>query len=220
MTPWRIGRNDYLGTMQNEFEFSLPVKSEKVPAGPDWLHEVKHDGYRMMLIRDGDRVRLRTKGGLDWSKRYPLVVETARMIRQTQFVLDGEVVVLGVDGISDFPALHSGRHDGEAQFYAFDMLAGEGDDYRRLALSLRKTNLARLLARRANGIFVAPFEQGEIGPDLFRQACIMGLEGLVSKHMQRAYGGGRCTHWLKTKNPDHPAMKRVERSYRAKAKNR
>jgi ATP-dependent DNA ligase len=196
--------------MPKALEFALPVKAEQVPVGPDWLHEVKHDGYRMMLIRDGDRVRLRSKGGLDWTKRFPLIAETARRIRQNQFILDGEVVVLGVDGISDFSALHSGRHDDVAQFYAFDMLAGDGDDYRRLALGLRKTNLARLLARRSEGIHAAPFEQGEIGPDLFRHACLMGLEGIVSKHLERAYGAGRCTHWRKIKNRKHPAFRRVQ----------
>ena len=125
-------------------------------------------------------------------------------------MLDGEAVVLNVDGMSDFTALQSRRHDHEVQFYAFDMLAGEGDDYRRLPLSLRKTNLARLLARRSDGIHAAPFEQGEIGPDLFRHACIMGLEGLVSKHRERAYGAGRCTHWIKVKNRKHPAYRRVQ----------
>ena len=93
------------------------------------------------------------------------------------------------------------------QFYAFDMLAGDGDDYRRLPLSMRKANLARLLARRTEGIFLAPFEQGEIGPDLFRHACLMGLEGMVSKHAQRAYGVGRCKHWMKVKNPNQPAYR-------------
>lgn len=72
------------------------------------------------------------------------------------------------------------------------MLAGDGEDMRRLPLSLRKTNLARLLARRSDGIFIAPFEHGEIGPDLFRAACNMGLEGLVSKRRDRPYRpGGR-----------------------------
>jgi bifunctional non-homologous end joining protein LigD len=66
---------------------------------------------------------------------------------------------------------------------------------------MRKANLDRLSARRPEGIFVAPFEQGEIGPDLFRAACKMGLEGLVSKRRDRAYRGGRCTHWIKVKNP-------------------
>jgi ATP-dependent DNA ligase len=67
------------------------------------------------------------------------------------------------------------------QLYAFDMPAGDDDDMRQLPLSMRKANLARLLARRADGIFVAPFEQGELGPDLFRQAYKFGLEGMVSK---------------------------------------
>jgi ATP dependent DNA ligase domain len=119
-------------------------------------------------------------------------------------VLDGEAVVLGVDGMSDFDALQSRQHDDEAQLYAFDMLAGEGEDLRKLPLFLRKRNLARLLVRRLEGIHAAEFEQGEIGPDLFRAACKMGLEGLVSKHRERAYRGGRCAHWVKIKNPEHP----------------
>jgi ATP-dependent DNA ligase len=82
--------------------------------------------------------------------------------------------VLGVDGIADFNALHSRRHDEDVQLYAFDILALGGEDLRSLPLSMRKTNLARLLARRPDGIFVAPFEQGEIGPDLFMAACNMG----------------------------------------------
>jgi bifunctional non-homologous end joining protein LigD len=80
---------------------------------------------------------------------------------------------------------------------------------RPLPLSLRKTNLARLLARRPEGIFVAPFEQGEIGPDLFQAACNMGLEGLVSKRRDRPYRAGRSPHWVKVKNRNHPAMSRV-----------
>jgi hypothetical protein len=114
-------------------------------------------------------------------------------------VIDGEAVVLGVDGIADFDALHSRRHDDEVQLYAFDILALDGEDLRGLPLSMRKTNLARLLARRPDGIFVAPTEQGEIGPDLFRAACRMGLEGLVSKRRDRPYQAGRSRHWLKVK---------------------
>jgi bifunctional non-homologous end joining protein LigD len=136
-------------------------------------------------------VRLITRGGYNWTDRYPWIVEAACKIRQQQFVLDGEAVVLGVDGISDFNALHSRKYDDEVQFCAFDILALDGDDLRGLPLSLRKTNLARLLARRPDGIFVAPFERGEIGPDLFRAACRMGLEGLVSKRRDRPYQAGR-----------------------------
>jgi hypothetical protein len=101
------------------------------------------------------------------------------------------------------------KHDHEVQLYAFDILALDGDDLRPLPLSLRKTNLARLLARRPEGIFVVPFEQGEIGPDLFRAACNMGLEGLVSKRRDRPYRDGRSPHWVKVKNRSHPAMNRV-----------
>jgi hypothetical protein len=104
-------------------------------------------------------------------------VESALKNRIKQFVVDGEAVVLGVDGVPDFNALHSRKHDEEVQLYAFDTLTLDGEDLRPLPLSLRKTNLARLLARRPDGIFVAPFEQGKIGPDLFRAACNMGLEG-------------------------------------------
>ena len=74
---------------------------------------------------------------------------------------------------------------------------------------MRKTNLARLLARRPDGIFVAPLEKGEIGPDLFRRACEFGLEGMVSKRWDRPYQAGRSKHWVKVKNRKHPAMGRM-----------
>ena len=169
---------------------------------------MKYDGYRLRLERDGDRVRLITRGGYNWTDRYPWIVEAARKNRHRQFVIDGEAVVLGVDGVSDFNALHSRKHDGEVQLYAFDIMALEGEDLRRLPLTMRKTNLAQLLTRRPDGIFVAPFEQGEIGPDLFRAACDMGLEGLVSKRRDRPYQAGRSRYWLKVKNREHPSMDR------------
>ena len=99
------------------------------------------------------------------------------------------------------------------QLYAFDILALDGEDLRKLPLHLRKTNLARLLARRLEVIFVSDFEQGEIGPDLFRAACNTGLEGLVSKRLDRPYRGGRSPDWLKVKNRSHPAMSRVADSF-------
>ena len=184
-----------------------------VPAGPDWIHEIKHDGYRLIVQRDGKRVRLFTRNGHDWTDRYPLIVEAALKNRSRSFVIDGEAVLLGVDGISDFDGLHSRRFDMEVQLYAFDALMLDGEDLRQLPLSMRKTNLARLLARRPEGIFVAPFEQGEIGPDLFRKACEFKLEGLVSKHRSRSYRPGRSPNWVKVKNPKHPAMTRVMETF-------
>jgi bifunctional non-homologous end joining protein LigD len=168
----------------------IPTRGTAVPAHPDWIHEVKQDGFRLIVSRDADRVRLFTRNGYDWTSRYPLIVEAARRIRTNQFVIDGEAVLLGVDGISDFDGLYSGQHYDEIQLYAFDVLALDGDDLRKLPLHLRKTNLARLLARRADGIHLAPFEQGEIGPDLFRAACDMMLEGLGSKRRDSRYRAG------------------------------
>ena len=101
-------------------------------------------------------------------------------------MIDGETVVVGLDGGSDFGALHSGTHNERAQLCAFDTLAGDGEDQRQLPLSLRKTNLAWLLKRRIPGVFIAEYEQGEIGRDIFRVACSMGLEGIVWKRRDSA----------------------------------
>jgi ATP-dependent DNA ligase len=90
-------------------------------------------------------------------------VQAALKNRHKQFVIDGEAVILGVDGYSDFNALHAGTDNEEVQLCAFDELAMNGDDLQDLPLSLRKANLQRLLARRPDGIFLSDFEQGEIG---------------------------------------------------------
>jgi bifunctional non-homologous end joining protein LigD len=187
----------------------IPTRRTRVPDRPEWFHEIKHDGYRLIVQREGNRVRLFTRNGHDWSDRFPLISEAALRNRNSSFVLDGEAVLLGVDGRSDFDGLHSRRHDDEVQFYAFDMLVSDGEDLRRLPLSMRKTNLARLLARRIDGIFLSDFETGEIGPDLFRHACLLGLEGMVSKHRESSYRGGKFRHWIKVKNRQHPAFSRV-----------
>jgi bifunctional non-homologous end joining protein LigD len=192
-----------------QFEPCLPTRGTKVPYTADWLHEIKYDGYRLIVQREGKRVRLFTRNGHDWTKRYPLIVEAALKNGSASFVIDGEAVLLGVDGFSDFNGLHSRRHDDEVQLYAFDILALGGDDLRTLPLHLRKNNLARLLARRPEGIFTSDFEQGEIGPDLFRHACKLGLEGIVSKRRESRYRAGRSPDWVKVKNRQHPAMSRV-----------
>jgi bifunctional non-homologous end joining protein LigD len=196
------------------FEPCIPTPGKTVPSGADWIHEVKHDGYRLIVQREGKRVRLFTRNGHDWSDRFPLITEAALRNRISSFVIDGEAVLLGVDGRSDFNGLHSRKHNDEVQFYAFDVLAMQGDDLRQLPLHLRKNNLARLLARRVDGIFLSDFEQGEIGPDLFRHACLMGLEGLVSKHRERPYRGGRSPHWIKIKNRAHHSIERVKEAFR------
>jgi ATP-dependent DNA ligase len=145
-------------------------------------------------------------------------LEAALKNRQKHFVIDGEAVVLGVDGVSDFNALHSRRHDDEVKLYAFDCLALGGDDLRSLPLAMRKANLAQLLRSSPDGIFIAPFEAGEIGPELFQSACRMCLERIVSKRRDRAYRGGRQPHWVKVKNRTHQAMARVMDNYAARAR--
>jgi ATP-dependent DNA ligase len=81
-----------------------------VPSGDDWIHEVKYDGYRLRVVRDGKNVRVFSKGGTDWSKRYPWIVQTALKIKQSNFVIDGEAVIPGVDGIRfQRPPLSAGR---------------------------------------------------------------------------------------------------------------
>jgi len=94
----------YLGA---SFEFCLSTRSTTVPSGPDWYHEIKYDGFCLRVERNGDRVRLITRGGYDWTRRYPWIVEAALKNRTKHFVIDGEAVIFGVDGYSDFNAMHS-----------------------------------------------------------------------------------------------------------------
>ncbi|MET0407237.1 MAG: RNA ligase family protein [Hyphomicrobium sp.] len=184
------------------------MAAKAVPTGADWIHEIKSDGYRGRVIRDGKHVRLLSRSGLDWAWRFPWIVETALKIKQQQFIIDGEICVLDVQGISDFDALHSNKHNDEAQLYAFDLMSIGGEDLRNTPLLNRKGQLEKLLRGRALGIFVAPFERGEIGPELFTAACRMQLEGIVSKHQQRRYRARTCD-WIKVKNRQHPAFARV-----------
>jgi bifunctional non-homologous end joining protein LigD len=83
--------------------YCVPTAATKVPASPERLQEIKYDGYRLRLERNGDRVRLLTRGDYDWTRRFPWIVETALKNHQKQFVIDGEAVILGVDGVSDLP---------------------------------------------------------------------------------------------------------------------
>jgi bifunctional non-homologous end joining protein LigD len=89
--------------MFRAFEFCLPTLGKSVPAGPDWLHEIKYDGYRLRVERDGERVRLITRGGYDWTKRYPWIVEAALKNRNNRFVIDREAVALLIDDLPSLP---------------------------------------------------------------------------------------------------------------------
>lgn len=127
--------------------------------------------------------------------------------------MDGEAVLLGVDGISDFDAMLSRQHDDEVRFYAFDLLVANGEDLRSLPLHLRKEQSRPNIGRHIGGIMLNDCEQGAIGPDLFRHACIMRLEGLVSKRKDSRYKSGRSPDWIKVRNPASPAMNRAKNAF-------
>jgi bifunctional non-homologous end joining protein LigD len=164
----------------------IPMRAYKVPAGPDWIHEIKHDGYRLQVRREGDAVRLFTRRGYDWSGRYPAIVTTAMELKARSFTLDGEAVVCGPDGIAIFDALHRRGTVSEAMLYAFDILEIDGEDLRPLPLLDRKRRLAKLVGKRRVGI-VQSDHTGEDGAAIFAQACRMGLEGIVSKRLSAPY---------------------------------
>jgi hypothetical protein len=128
--------------------FCIPIRGTKVPSSPDWLHEIKYDGYRLRVERSSERVRLITRNGHDWTDRYPWIVEAALKNRIKQFVIDGEAVVLGVDGVPDFKAPHSRKHDEEVQLYAFDILTLDGEDLRILTRLAFPVTRRRALASR------------------------------------------------------------------------
>jgi bifunctional non-homologous end joining protein LigD len=125
----------------------IPTRAVKPPAGPGWVHEIKHDGYRLQVRRDGETVRLFTRRGYDWSGRYPAIAVTATLLRARSFTLDGEAVVCGPDDVAVFDALHRRGTVTEAMLYALDLLELDGQDLRGLPLGGRKKRLARLLGR-------------------------------------------------------------------------
>ena len=186
----------------------LATEAARVPSGPGWVHEIKHDGYRMQLRKRGGRVRLFTRRGFDWSDRYGWVVEAAAKLRADSLTLDGELVCAGEDGVSDFSRLHSRCFDHEAFLYAFDLLELEGESWRDRPLVERKGALSRLLRRSPPGVRYCEHDDGD-GTALFRAACRMGLEGIVSKRAWSLYRPGRSRSWVKTKNKDAPGYMRV-----------
>ena len=123
----------------------LPSSAERPPAGPDWIHEIKHDGYRLMARRDPIGIRLLTRNGHDWAPRYPLIVEAVDRLKVRSCLIDGEAVACDENGLAVFERLRlkpSGKH---VFLYAFDLLELDGQDLRREPLETRKATLASLL---------------------------------------------------------------------------
>jgi bifunctional non-homologous end joining protein LigD len=138
----------------------------------------------------------------------PRIVRSLLALRVQSVALDGEVVWLGQDGVSDFDALHSRKNDEWAMLLAFDLIELDGQDFRDRPLLERKHHLQRLLARADHGLQYVEHLRGD-GPMIFEEACRMGLEGIVSKRVDSIYRGGQSMAWLKVKNREHPAYMRV-----------
>ena len=181
-------------------EPSLAIPADVPPAGDDWVHEVKHDGYRMQLcVRDG-RVRLFTRRGFDWTDRYPTVTASAAKLKVASASIDGELVILEDDGRSNWDRLHSRVEDKIAVLIAFDAMEHDGEDLRRLPLLDRKKRLTKIVRKsHAPGIQIAEHIEGDAAA-LFAAACQLGLEGIVSKKVGAPYRSGRVKWWVKTKN--------------------
>jgi bifunctional non-homologous end joining protein LigD len=113
----------------------LPTRSTVAPSGSQWVHEIKHDGYRLIVRRTLAGIRIKTRRGYDWTERYPLIVAAAERLSAASFVLDGEGVILRADGTSDFDRLHSRRHDGEVHLLGFDLLELDGTEVGDVALN-------------------------------------------------------------------------------------
>jgi ATP-dependent DNA ligase len=190
----------------------LPIVSRTVPTGACWAYEIKHDGFRFICRRDGERVRCYSRGGHDWSAQLPAIAEAIRAFPVRSVTLDGEVVICGADGVSQFDrmqAVFGRRGSREAFLYAFDIIELEGQDLRGERWDARRRHLVDLLGARADGVRLCEHIEGTDGAVVFRAACTMGLEGIVAKHRDSRYRSGRSRDWIKVKNMAHPAIERA-----------
>jgi bifunctional non-homologous end joining protein LigD len=184
-------------------EPSLASPCEKPPSGPKWIHEIKHNGYRMQARIDAGSIRLLTRKGLDWTDRFASIASAIKTIGLASGLLDGEVVVEDGSGITSFNNLQAdlkaGRQD-RFCYFAFDLLYCEGFDLTKAALIDRKDLLQQILAGVPAGSPIRFSEHLEVdGPTMLEHSCRFGLEGIVSKRRDLPYRSGRGDHWLKSK---------------------
>jgi bifunctional non-homologous end joining protein LigD len=182
----------------------LATLVDHVPEGPNWVHEIKYDGYRLQARIDGDDVRLLTRKGLDWTHRFSALKDALRRLKLGSALIDGEAVVEDASGHSSFSllvdALGEGGRSDEVVFYAFDLLHFDGVAVRDAPLADRKRLLKAALGPRSKSAAVRYSEHldGD-GSDIFAHACALGLEGVISKRIDKPYRSGRNGDWVKTK---------------------
>ena len=197
-TARAAGRTRLPGTI----DLQLARLVDEPPAGEGWLHEVKFDGYRVLIWRDGDEVRISSRGGQDWTPRLGATAAAARQLPCGSCILDGEVVTLDAEGRSSFGGLQQlfGQAGGEKKLRAmiFDLLYLDGEDLRNKPQLERKNSLGKLLKKAPTPLKLTEYVVGD-GARTFAAACQHHLEGIVSKDVRAAYAGGRGGAWLKTK---------------------
>jgi bifunctional non-homologous end joining protein LigD len=173
-----------------------------VPAGRQWLHEVKYDGYRIIARKAGDDITLFSRSGLDWTVRFPAIAKAMLTLPVESALLDGEVAFVQPLGITDFKSLqeHIDTPHPSIRYFVFDLLSLDGKDLRKKTLVERRTALAKLMSAEgiSNYLVYADYVAGA-GPEFFERACAMGLEGIMSKRADRPYRSGRGKDWLKIK---------------------
>ncbi|QPF83915.1 DNA ligase [Bradyrhizobium genosp. L] len=175
---------------------ALASPIEKVPGGARWLHEIKFDGYRVQVHLANETVSVFTRRGNDWTKRFKKIADDAWQISAASAIIDGEIVVPGPDGTTDFSILQNELKGTSKRIVlvAFDLLYLNGRDVRKLPLFDRKAALKKMVDG-TNIQFSESFEAD--GPDTFAHACKIGLEGVVSKVRDSAYPAGRSRDWVK-----------------------
>jgi bifunctional non-homologous end joining protein LigD len=171
------------------------------------IHEIKHDGFRIVARRDSAGVRLITRAGNDLSSRFPFIAMALAKLPVRSCLIDGEAIVCDENGLAVFDLIRRHGALASAVLCAFDLLELDGRDLRREPIEERKRLLAKLL--RGSHLRVVLNEHfEEDGAIVFREACKLGCEGIVSKRLGSPYRSGRSAHWVKVKNPEAPAVTR------------
>ena len=183
-------------------EPELATLDTAVPVGPNWLHEVKFDGYRIMGRKIGDEITLFSRSGLDWTVRFPSIVPALQTLRCRDALLDGEIAFVLPSGVTDFKSLqeHIDTPNPSIRYFVFDLLELDGKDLQKEPLRERKAKLKALLsAKGASDWLVYSDDVEGSGLEFFHHACASGLEGIVSKRANSPYRSGRGKDWLKIK---------------------
>jgi bifunctional non-homologous end joining protein LigD len=196
------------------YEPCLPRPAKQPPAGPGWIHEIKHDGFRIIAYRSGGRVQLMTRAENNFASRFPLITAAIAALPVRSCVVDGEAIACDDNGLAVFELIRYHRRPSSHRYQrrpislcAFDLLELNGRDMRSAAIEERKGALADLLRSPHGGIAFNENFSGD-GATIYEHACGLGCEGIVSKRLGSPYHAGRSPHWIKVKNPKAPAVKR------------